>query len=120
MKEEEKKEGLLKGLKKIEGKNDEQLKAIEDQGKKQFEEIKNINTDSKSSKMIGLFSALSSETKELLDELKEGENSIDFKGLVCAKSDETIFDFNVFKSSLDFASDIYNDKISLEEAKNSQ
>ena len=63
MKEEEKKEGLLKGLKKIEGKNDEKLKAIEDQGKKQFEEIKNIKTDSKSSKMIGLFSGLSSEAK---------------------------------------------------------
>ena len=31
--EEDKKEGLLKRLKNIEGKNEEQLKAIEDQGK---------------------------------------------------------------------------------------
>ena len=36
---EEDKKGLLKKLKNIEGKNEEQLKAIEDQGKKQLEEI---------------------------------------------------------------------------------
>ena len=34
LKEEDKKEGLLKRLKNIEGKNEEQLKAIKDQGKK--------------------------------------------------------------------------------------
>ena len=56
-------------------------------------------------------------SKELLDELKEEKNSTDSKRFVCVKSDETIcLNFNVFKSSLDFASDIYNDKISLEEA----
>ena len=33
LKEEDKKEGLLKRLKNIEGKNEEQLKAIKDQGK---------------------------------------------------------------------------------------
>ena len=113
-KEGDKKEGLLNRLKNIEGKNEEQLKAIEGQGKKQLEEIKNIKTDSKSSKMIGFFSGLSSEAKELLDELKEEKNSIDSKRLVCVKSDGT------FKSSLDFASDIYNGKILLEKAKNSQ
>ena len=62
-KDEDKKEWLLKRLKNIEGKNEEQLKAIEDQGKKQLEEIKNIMTDSKSSKMIGFFSGLSSVAK---------------------------------------------------------
>ena len=56
--------------------------------------------------MISFFSGLSSEAKELLDELKEEKNSIDSKRLVCVKSDGTIFNFNVFKSSLDFASDI--------------
>ena len=35
--EEDKKEGLFKRLKNIEGKNEKQLKAIEDQGKKQLE-----------------------------------------------------------------------------------
>ena len=70
--------------------------------------------------MISFFSRLSSEAKELFDELKEEKNSTDSKRLVCVKSDGTIFNFNVFKSSLDFASDIYNGKISLEKAKNSQ
>ena len=36
LKEEVKKEGLLKRLKNIVGKNEEQLKAIKDQGKKQL------------------------------------------------------------------------------------
>ena len=114
MKKEDKKEQLLKRLKNIEGRNEEQLKAIEDREKKQIDEIKNIKTDSKSSKMAN------SEAKELLYELKEEKNSTDSKRLVCIKSDRTIFNFNVFKSSLDFASNIYNCKISLEEAKNSQ
>ena len=47
-----KKEGLVKKLKNIEGKNEEQLKAIEDQRKKQLEEIKSINIVSKPLKTI--------------------------------------------------------------------
>ena len=47
-----KKEGLVKKLKNIEGKNEEQLKAIEDQRKKQLEEIKSINIGSKPLKTI--------------------------------------------------------------------
>ena len=82
-----------------------------------MEEIKNIKIDSK---MIGFLSGLSSEAKELLDKLKEEKNSIDSKRLVCAKSDGTTFNFNVFKSSSDFASDIYKSKISLEKGKNYQ
>ena len=39
----------------------------------------NIKTDSKSSKIIGFFSGLSLEAKELLDELKKENNSIDSK-----------------------------------------
>ena len=40
LKEEGKKEGLLKRLKNIEGKNKEQLKAIKDQREKQLDAIK--------------------------------------------------------------------------------
>ena len=42
-KEEDRKEGLFKRLKNIEGKNEPRLKAIEDQGKRQSDAIKNIN-----------------------------------------------------------------------------
>ena len=41
--EDDQKEGLFKRLKNIEGKNEVQLQAIEDQGEKQLREIKNIN-----------------------------------------------------------------------------
>ena len=85
-----------------------------------MDEIKNIKVDSKSSKMISFFSGLSSEAKELLDEFKEEKNNTDFKRLVCVKSNGIILNFNVFKSSLDFASDIYNGKVLLKKAKNSQ
>ena len=85
-----------------------------------MDEVKNINTDSNSWKRIVSVSVLSPEAKELLDEVKEEKNSTDFKRLVCLKSDGTIFNFNVFKCSLDFVSHIYNGKISLEKAKKSQ
>ena len=111
LKEEDKKEGLLKRLKNIEGKNEEQLKAIKDQGKKQLKEIKKIKTDSKSSKMVSFFSTLSPEAKQLMYEIREEEHDIDLEKLVCIKSDETIFNFNIFKLLFQFASDIYNGKI---------
>ena len=62
-KEEDKKEGLLKRLKNIEGKNEAQLKAIKNQGKKQLDAIKNINISSKPLKTIGFFSTLSDKAK---------------------------------------------------------
>ena len=55
MKEEDNKKGLLKRLRNIEGNNEEHLKAIEDQGKKQLDAMKNIKTDSKSLKTIRFF-----------------------------------------------------------------
>ena len=41
--EDDKKEGLFKRIKNIENTNEEQLKAIEDQGEKQLQELKSIN-----------------------------------------------------------------------------
>ena len=52
LKEDDKKEGLLKRLKNIEGKNEEQLKAIKDQDHKQLNAITNISAGSKSLKAI--------------------------------------------------------------------
>ena len=46
------KEGLLRRLKNIEGRNEEQLQAIKDQGEKQLKELKNIDK-SKMLKAIG-------------------------------------------------------------------
>ena len=52
LKEDDKKEGLLKRLKNIEGKNEEQLKAFKDQDHKQLNAITNISAASKSLKAI--------------------------------------------------------------------
>ena len=49
----------MKKIKNIEGKNEEQLKAIEDQGKKQLEELKNIDK---------------SKTLEIIDKISEKNN----------------------------------------------
>ena len=54
----------MKRLRNIEGKNEEKLKAIEDQGKKQLDAIKNIKTDSKSLKAISFFTGLSPEARK--------------------------------------------------------
>ena len=64
LKEEDKKGGLLKRLKNTEGKNEEQLKAIEDQGNKQLNAIRNIKTGSKSLKATVSFSGLSPKAKK--------------------------------------------------------
>ena len=47
----------------------------------------------------------------MLDEIKKENNSIDSKRLACVKFDGRIFNFNIFKNSLDLASDIHNGKI---------
>ena len=62
-KDEHKKEWLFKSLKNIDGKNEAQLKAIKNQGKKQLDAIKNINMSSKPPKTIGFFSTLSDKAK---------------------------------------------------------
>ena len=51
----DKKEGLLKRLKNIEGKNVKQLQVIEDRRKKQLDAIKNINISSKPLNKISFF-----------------------------------------------------------------
>ena len=60
----------MKRLKNIEGKNEEQLQAIEDQGRKQLNAIKNTKTVSKSLKVISFFSGLSLVTRQLMNEIK--------------------------------------------------
>ena len=53
----------MKRLENIKDKNEEQLKAIEDQGKKQLEEIKNINIGSKPLKTISFLSTINEKQK---------------------------------------------------------
>ena len=110
----DKKEGLFKRLKNIEDKNEKQLKAIEDKNEKQ------LDTNSKSLKSISYFSQLSTKAKELFEKIKKEKIDIDPEKFVCVKTDETVFNFNKFKNSLDLASNIYRNKNLLKDAENEQ
>ena len=71
----------MKVLKNIEGKNEEQLNAIEDQGNKQLNAINNISINSKKLKLFDAFSKISPEAEKLISKIKEEQNAIDFKKL---------------------------------------
>ena len=116
--EDDKKERLLKKKKNIEGKNEEQLKAIKDQGKKQLEEIKNINIRSKPLKTISFFSTISEEAKELMNKIKVTDDWLETAQIICIKTDgKTKYDFNKFTFSLIFISKIYRHDLTLQEVK---
>ena len=87
MSEDDKEEGLLKKLKNIEGKNEAQLQAIEDMEKKQLEEIKNINIDSKPPKTICFFSTISEEGKKFMENIKVIDGWLETVQLICTKTD---------------------------------
>ena len=65
-------------LKNIEGKNEQQLKAIRDKGNKQLNAIKNISINSKKLKVIDSFSKIGPEAEKLMSEIKEEQNAIDY------------------------------------------
>ena len=111
----------MKRLKIIEGKNEEQLKAIEDQEKKQLEEIKNINIGSKLLKTISFFSTINKKAKELMENIKQIDDWLGSAQLICTKTDgKTKDDFNDLTSPLKSTSKIYRRDLTLQEAKDDQ
>ena len=109
----------MKKIKNIEGKNEEQLKAIEDQGKKQLEEIKNINVSSKPLKTISFFSTISEKAKELMNKIKVIDDWLETNAqLICIKTDgKTNYDFSKFTFPSKFPSKIYNYDFTLQKAQ---
>ena len=99
--EDDKKEVLLKRLKKTEGKNEVQLQAIKDQGEKQLREIKDINK-SNTLKVIDEIRRKNAEAKKLLYDYKKIDETLDNAELVCTKTDGTKYDFNCFLFPLKF------------------
>ena len=119
MSEDDKKEGLLKRLKNIEGKNEVQLQAIKDQGEVQLREIKDINK-SNTLKVIGEIGKKNANANKILLGIKEIDETLDNAELVCTKTDGTKYDFNHFLSPLKFVAKIHNYEITLDEAINDQ
>ena len=107
-------EGLFKRRKNVEGKNEEQLQAIKDQGEKPLKELKNIGK-SKTLKAIGEISRNNDKVNELLSEFRK----IDAE-LVCTKADGIKYDFNRFLLPLKFIEKIHIYEITLDEAMDDQ
>ena len=117
----DKKEGILKRLKNIDDKNNAQLLAIEDQGKKQLGKIENINVGSKPVKTISFFSTISEKTKELINKIKVIDDWLENVQLICTKTDgKTKYDFSKFAFPLKFASKNYNYDLTLQKAQDNQ
>ena len=71
----DKKEGILKKLRNIEDKNEQQLQVIKDQGRKQLEQLKNIDK-SKTLKLIDKISQKNDEANKLLLEFKKIDKNL--------------------------------------------
>ena len=97
--EDDKKEVLLKRLKKTEGKNEVQLQAIKDQGEKQLRE--NINK-SNMLKVIDEIRRKNADANKILLDIKKIDETLDDAELVCTKTDGTKYDFNCFLFPLKF------------------
>ena len=119
--EDDKKEGILKIIKNIEDEYEVQLHAIKDQGKKQLEEIKNINIGSKPPEKINFFSTISDKAKKIMDKIKLTEGWLQNAQFICTKTDgKTIYNFTKFIFPLKFASKIYRHDLTLQEAEDDQ
>ena len=71
MDESDKKEGLLKRLKNIEGKDEDQLKAVKVQGEKQLQILAKKTNQVDDFKNISFRNKLNSEAKKAYDEIKK-------------------------------------------------
>ena len=78
------------------------------------------NIDTKPPNVFNYLTDLSREANDLMDEIEEVDENIDIYNLAFIGSNKGKFNFNTFRMPLNFLSDIYNGKISLEEAEFAQ
>ena len=100
---------------------EKQIKTIEDQGQKQVEALNTFKSDNKLTieDVIPKSALINDESKKELDKIEKIEKSIDREKLVYNASDYT-YDFRNFRTIRTFGRDIYEGKISLEEADEDQ
>ena len=117
--EDDKKEGLFKRIKNIEGKNEVQLQAIKDQREKQLREIKNIKKNNVL-KVIDEIRRKNDEANKILPDINKIDETLDNAELLCTKTDGTKYGFNRFLFLIKFIEKIHKYEIILDEAKNNQ
>ena len=116
---EDDKKRTFEETKNIEGKNQVQLQAIKDEGKKQYGEIKNISK-SNTPKVIDEIRRKNADVHKILLDINKIDETLDDADLVCTKTCGTKYDFNRFLFPLKFIEKNHNYEITLDEAKNNQ
>ena len=117
-KDKARKEGLLKRLKNIEGKNEEQLKVLKDQLEKQpiISKVKNPNFNK-----VSLRNLLDAKSIKVFNEIRNQDEIIDYSQLNFITSPRKYtFKFGDFMSLRNLAENIYDGNASLDVAKQEQ
>ena len=109
----------MKRLKNIEGKNEQELEAIRNKGERQLEAIRNFSVTSRP-KEIKFSGEKNEEQEALINEIKKMDRKNSSKSFTMVHSNRKLYDFNIFKSLGQFASDIYNDAIIIKDTKEGQ
>ena len=95
------------------------FKQLKIKGEKQLKEFKNIDK-SKTLKAIGEISKKNDEANKWLSEFKNRDETLDNAELVCAKTDGTKYNFNIFALPLKFIEIFHNYEITLDEAMDNE
>ena len=96
------------------------FKQLKIKGEKQLKEFKNIDK-SKTLKAIGEISKKKNdEANKWLSEFKNRDETLDNAELVCAKTDGTKYNFNIFALPLKFIEIFHNYEITLDEAMDNE
>ena len=106
LKEEEKKEGLLKRLKNIVDKFEEQLKAIRNKGEN-IKEVTDFVTE-----------PLSLEARVLIKEIKSQQKVADYIKLNIRSGENVTYDFSDFKTFKELFRDLYYRHMSIDQTEN--
>ena len=108
LKEEDKKERLLKRLKNIEDKNKQLLKTI----KSKNENIKEVTDFVKE--------PLSLEAKALIEEIRTTQKDVDYRKLKITGGNKVTYDFSDYKTFKELFRDLYHRKMAIDEAESKQ
>ena len=108
LKEEDKKEGLLKGLRNIEDKSEEQLKAVKNNTEKMKEVIDFVKE------------TLSLEANALIEEIRSIQKDVDYKTLTIKGGNNVAYDISNYKTFKELFRDIYYRNMLADEAERRQ
>ena len=98
----------MKRLKNTEGNDEEQLKAIKEQGEKQLQILVTKINQVDDFKSIYLRDKLNSAAKKAYDRIKEQNKKIDYTKLVCIGSGDHKYNFTIFLDLRTFVESLYN------------